>query len=654
MNRIYLYILIIIGTFCMGSCDDMTDAPVYSENEVIAPETGTAEIYVLNEGLFNLNNSTLMRYSFSNGTQTPDYFKKINKRGLGDTANDMAIYGSKLYVVVNVSSQIEVIDLKTGTSLKQIGMLTENGSSRQPRYITFFENKAYVCSFDGTVARIDTTSLAIEALTQVGRNPDGLCVQNNKLYVSNSGGLDNPNYDNTVSVIDIASFKEIKKIIVGSNPGKILADKYGDVYVVTRGNLQHGDYKLLRIDSNQDKVVESFNFAVLNFAINDDYAYMYNYDYSSGESSIKVFNIKTELIERENFITDGTSITTPYGININPYNGNIYITDAYDYKVTGDLLCFSPQGRLQFKLKNIGLNPNTVAFSDVASQSVIDENNEDTSEAFASKVLEYVPAPSQYMNTSTTAYLPGYGKDDVLAYANQLIKDKSLLSLGGFGGYIILGFNHAIKNVQGEYDFKIYGNAYYDMYGTASGKLGGSSEPGIVLVSTDANGNGVADDKWYELAGSEYHSDKVIRNYQITYYRPSPLDGNVRWTDNQGNEGFIYRNIYHKQDSYYPAWMDETITFTGSRLPDNAVNEGNSVSQHWVSYCFEWGYADNHPNNTEQSQFKIEWAVDEYGNSVQLDKVDFIKVYSAINQDCGWMGEASTEILTIENLHFSK
>ena len=100
----------------MGSCDDMTDAPVYSENEVIAPEAGTAEIYVLNEGLLNLNNSTLMRYSFSNGIQTPDYFKKINKRGLGDTANDMAIYGSKLYVVVNVSSQIEVIDLKTGTS----------------------------------------------------------------------------------------------------------------------------------------------------------------------------------------------------------------------------------------------------------------------------------------------------------------------------------------------------------------------------------------------------------------------------------------------------------------------------------------------------------------------------------------------------------
>ena len=61
--------------------------------------------------------------------------------------------------------------------------------------------------------------------------------------------------------------------------------------------------------------------------------------------------------------------------------------------------------------------------------------------------------------------------------------------------------------------------------------------------------------------------------------------------------------------------MDKTITLqvAGYRT---MVNEGNSVSQHWVSYCFEWGYADNHPNNTEQSQFKIEWAVDEYGNSV--------------------------------------
>ena len=102
----------------------------------------------------------------------------------------MAIYGNKIYIVVNVSSTVEVMDFTTGKSIRQIQMLRDNGSSRQPRSIAFDKDKAYVCSFDGTVARIDTTSLEIEAIITAGRNPDDICVQNNKLYVSNSGSLD--------------------------------------------------------------------------------------------------------------------------------------------------------------------------------------------------------------------------------------------------------------------------------------------------------------------------------------------------------------------------------------------------------------------------------------------------------------------------------
>ena len=89
--------------------------------------------------------------------------------------------------MVNVSSTVEVIDLQSGLSVKQIPMLTDNGSSRQPRAITFDSGKAYVCSYDGTVARIDTASLEIDGVAEVGRNPEDLCVQDGKLYVSNSG-----------------------------------------------------------------------------------------------------------------------------------------------------------------------------------------------------------------------------------------------------------------------------------------------------------------------------------------------------------------------------------------------------------------------------------------------------------------------------------
>lgn len=232
--------------------------------------------------------------------------------------------------------------------------------------------------------------------------------------------------------------------------------------------------------------------------------------------------------------------------------------------------------------------------------------------------------------------------------ATEKLKKKSVISLGGFGGTITVGFHQSIRNSKGEYDFRILGNASYNQ-NTGTGALGGSAEPGIVLVSKDENVNGLPDDEWYELAGSEYGKDTETRNYEITYYRPQPANGDVRWTDNQGGEGFVYRNSYHQQDSYYPNWIEEDeITFRGTRLKNNAINEGGT----WVGYCYPWGYADNHPNRSEFSQFKIDWAVDQNGNHVELDKIDFVKIYTAVNQNVGWMGEISTEVMTVEDLHF--
>ncbi|KAA6334405.1 hypothetical protein EZS27_017272 [termite gut metagenome] len=623
------------------ACDDMEDINETPGKENYPLESGTAELYILCEGLFNLNNSSLAHYVFGSKEIVTGYFRQINRRGLGDTANDMAIYGSKLYIVVNVSSQLEIVDLKTGRSLHRIPFTAENGSSRQPRHIAFDKNKAYICSFDGTVARMDTASYQIEAQIKVGRNPDGICVQNNKLYVSNSGGLDSPNYDNTVSVVDIPSFTEIKRITVGDNPGKICADAYGDVYVAVRGDPTGNNQSLIRIDSRTDNIADAYTGGVMNFAIDNDIAYLYNYDYYTQSSQIKVFDVQTETVLRENFITDGTKITTPYGIHVNPYNGNVYITDAYNYTVTGDVLCFNPQGELQFRLNDVGINPNTVVFSDKTSLSEVNTGEPDVPSAFAGNVWEYTPAPGQFINTVTSAYKEGFTAGQVLAHADEQIKKRSLLTLGGFGGNIILGFDHTVKNIAGAYDFKIYGNAYE-----------GSSEPGIVLVSKDVNNNGLPDDEWYELAGSEYRSNKVIQGYEITYYRPVPLLAGVRWTDNQGREGSILRNSFHKENSYYPLWIDDKITFRGALLPNNAINEGTTEVERWVQYAFPWGYADNHSNGSEYSQFKIDWAIDEEGNPAMLDGINFVKIYCAVNQVCGWAGETSTEISAVEDLHY--
>lgn len=90
------------------------------------------------------------------------------------------------------------------------------------------------------------------------------------------------------------------------------------------------------------------------------------------------------------------------------------------------------------------------------------------------------------------------------------------------------------------------------------------------------------------------------------------------------------------------------MTFTGVRLKDNAVKENGM----WIEYAYDWGYADNHPNDTDMAKFKIDWAVDAYGQPVLLDEIDFVKIYTAVNLDARQLGEASTEITTVENLHF--
>lgn len=284
---------------------------------------------------------------------------------------------------------------------------------------------------------------------------------------------------------------------------------------------------------------------------------------------------------------------------------------------------------------------------------------------YISKVYEYRPAPGQFVNIMPE-YEAGDTEESMRKKAEENISGTNdvMVSLGGYGGYIIFGFDHTVMNVKGEKDFMILGNAFYSDVKEYADKKGGSCEPGIVMVSFDENQNGFPDDEWYELAGSEYDSAETVKNYRITYQRPDPgkipvpdatrqwSDSTyIAWDDNTGHSGFMAKNIYHTQ-SYYPAWIDEgKMTFRGTKLQNNAVDESGS-GHYYVLYSFPWGYVDNHPNSKRDlNSFDIDWAVDKEGHSVHLRGVDFIKVYTAVNQYCGWIGETSTEIIRAQDLH---
>lgn len=284
---------------------------------------------------------------------------------------------------------------------------------------------------------------------------------------------------------------------------------------------------------------------------------------------------------------------------------------------------------------------------------------------YITKVFDFLPAPGQFVNTMPE-YSEGDTKADILAKVEEQIcgneidgATPGMISLGAYGGYVIFGFDHPIVNVAGEYDFKIYGNAFKANQSSS----GGSCEPGIVMVSQDTNGNGEPDDEWYELAGSEYGKQTTIQDYKLTYYRtpvdhvavPDEKDKHIidsqyiKWADNKGETGYIAKNVFNSQ-SYWPEWIEgDSLTFDGARLPNNSEDlSGNGT--YYVLTFFDYGYVDNQPNTVDPG-FKIEWAVDENGNYVNLPAIHFIKVYNAINQSCGWLGETSTEIQGGEDLH---
>lgn len=286
---------------------------------------------------------------------------------------------------------------------------------------------------------------------------------------------------------------------------------------------------------------------------------------------------------------------------------------------------------------------------------------------YITKVIEFKPAPGQFTN-ELPEYEEGDTEETMRAKAEEYLADnnKNMVSLGGYGGYIVVGFDHTIVNVPGQFDFKVLGNAFYaNDNPRPDAPLGGSCEPGIIMVAYDANKNGKPDDdEWYEIAGSEYHKDETLKEYSITYYRPdsnhvaTPSESNkylndttyIRWQDNRGNNGYISRNTFHRQ-SYFPEWIDsDSITFSGTKLANNGIDESGNGS-YYVLYAYGYGYADNHPNTDTLSNIKIDWAVDRNGNPVYLPGVDFIKIYTGVNQYNGWLGECSTEVLGVEDLH---
>ncbi|MEN0057064.1 MAG: DUF5074 domain-containing protein [Mucilaginibacter sp.] len=364
------HLIVLLMAFVVASC--RKDQETFKPEETKVDQSSDANyagFYLLNEGNMGSNKCTLDFYDLGKGVYQRNIYGAINPtvpKELGDVGNDIAIYGGKLYAIINVSNKVEVMN---AANAKRIGQIEIPNC----RYIKFDKGFAYITSYAGPVeinpnytqkgyvAKVDTATLKVVSTCIVGFQPDCLEIVDGKIYVANSGGYmgagNTEKYERTVSVIDLATFKEDKRIDVDYNLHHIKADKRGNLWVTSRGDYKKLPSRLYFIDKAQQKVTDTIPIAASNYWLDDDLLYVYSTEWSyitySNVITYAIVDTRTHKVISNAFITDGTDkeIQIPYGIMVHPVTKDIYVTDAGNYVSPGLLYCFDKQGKKKWVVR---------------------------------------------------------------------------------------------------------------------------------------------------------------------------------------------------------------------------------------------------------------------------------------------------------------
>lgn len=367
MKRRFLrYLWVAVCLFLCLAC--RKDLPVLrSESEVVSRPGSPHEIkgmFVLNEGNMGSNKCTLDFLDSRSGFYTRNIYPERNPevvKELGDVGNDLQVYGNRLYAVINCSHYVEVMDVRTA---RHIGSVNVTNC----RYIVFAGDKAYVSSYAGPVqidpnarpgkiVEFDVNTLQITREVVVGYQPEEMVIKDGLLYVANSGGYRFPNYDRTVSVVDLGTFEVVNTIDVAINLHRMRLAPDGLIYVSSRGDYYGTKSDVFVIDPEAQRVIGRLGVAASEMCMDGDELYLISVEWSyvSGKNEIRytLYDTRKREILPRNFITDGTEkeISIPYGLGVNPETKEIFVSDATNYVTPGYLYCFSLEGKLKWKVR---------------------------------------------------------------------------------------------------------------------------------------------------------------------------------------------------------------------------------------------------------------------------------------------------------------
>lgn len=321
--------VLLMGTAVMTSCDPAED---YPETYLQVYSTGA---YVVNSGNMGSKiESSLTAIDYASSTATQNVFKAANGRSLGDTANDGIVYGNKIYLAVDQSNTIEVIDKKTKRSIKQIKTtdLLGNAEGVEPRHIIADGGKVYFTTYGGYVAAVDTTDFALQKKWQVGSYPEGLVIAHGNIYVANSnygkggGNISCINLSNDkVETKNIEGVNNPTSIYYASNVLYVLDNQYYDTSYNAYGE---NALRAVSFAEGKSQKVADGNYAVCvtpgattRMNVVRPYFFVLNAPFG-GTPSVSVLAAGSMQAQT---MTLSEMPVSPCGIFVDPLNGHIFV-----------------------------------------------------------------------------------------------------------------------------------------------------------------------------------------------------------------------------------------------------------------------------------------------------------------------------------------
>ena len=451
--------------------------------------------------------------------------------------------------------------------------------------------------------------------------------------------------------------KEIRVDVLALAPPKVVLPLDGEYIAAVTGreleiipDVMHSEDATYRWLLNREEVSTNPTYLFKQDGLGD-YNLVLVVTNEDGEGRAEAI-VRVGEIPELSFFFENDNIPVPLGrtVIIAPYISYATSTTTYEWEVDGVVqfgqvgatFSFTPATQGSYTIKVAGTGEEntasaTVTVTCVAAEGAYRRPVTSSSSANWNKVYEFLAAPGQFVNEGYTVTT----MEQANTYAEERMKSGAYISLGGFGGYIVVGFDHSIENKAG-YNLAIKGNAF-----------AGSSEPGIVWVMQDENGDGLPNDTWYELKGSESGKSETRQLYAVTYFKPTGSRQNVRWTDNYGGSGTVDINSYHQQDSYYPNWVAATsYTLRGTYLEARNYDESGNGT-YWINAEYDWGYVDNYGTDLvgNETVLDLNNAIYPDGTAANLEYVDFVKVQVAVNASSGWLGEISTEVFGFRDMN---